>query len=265
MMRTTSLLLKCTLGLLLLGTTFISCKKGDHLDSEVGGGEKGTATFGNIAIFASASASGIKATSSTKVVGTLQSDTAVNTVAVNWYYASIWVEKISFVGKNGQSLDTTIMVGKKLDIFNAEALMGVVKLPPGAYKDINVKMFCRKSPKSEFGFDFSGTFMNTQGRKDSVRVGTSYPFEADLKVNDIVLNPADNYKATFHFDLTKVLTGISNSALETRVNPRIEDSRNLYRIWKGGSKDEPFYDEIIKNWQNVASIVVTKDPNPIWK
>lgn len=253
--------LKYTLSLFLIGTSIISCKKSDKEIQE-----KNNTTFGNIAIFANASASSIKSNSSIKDGNIQQSDTLANTVDVNWSYASIWVEKISFVGKNEQLLDTTIMVEKKLNIFNAEALMGVVKLPVGAYKDIKVKMFCRKSPKSEFGFDFSGTFTNTQGKKDSIRVGTSYPFEADLKVNDIVLHPADNYKATFHFDLSKVLTGISNSALETTLKPRIEASRNLYTIWKGGSKDEPFYDEIIRNWQNVASIVITKEgANPNWK
>lgn len=118
------------------------------------------------------------------------------------------------------------MVGKNLNIFNSEALVGVIKLPTGAYKDINVKLFCRKSPKCEFAFDFKGTFTNTKGGKYSLMVGSSLPFEADLKVTDIVINPSDHYKATFHFDLTKVLTGLSNSALETTARYYVTNNKN---------------------------------------
>lgn len=257
-MKPVSLFLKYTLGLFLLGTIITACKKGTNIQDD--GKEKITSNFGNIAYFANASASAKKGASSTK---TFMADTVVNSVAVNWSSASVWVEKIAFVGKNGTLLDTTIMVGKNINIFNSETLVGVIKLPAGSYKDISVKLFCRKSPKSEFGFDFKGTFINTRGEIDSVRVGSSYPFEADLKVNDIVINPSDNYKATFHFDLTKVLTGISNYSIESTIRKWNND--RSYMIWKGGSKDEPFYNQVIENWQNVASIVVTKErDNPIW-
>ena len=247
--------LKHILSLFLLVITLISCKK-----NTVDEGKVNTASFGKIAYFANASAS-----TTVKVDGMAKSDTPLNTVAVNWSSASVWVEKITFIGKNGQLLDTTIMVEKKLDIFNAEALIGVIKLPIGAYKDINVKMFCKKSPKSEFAFDFKGTFTNTKGGKDSLMVGSSLPFEADLKVTDIVINPSDNYKATFHFDLTKVLTDLSNTALETSARYYMINNKKKYVIWKGGSADEPFYNQVIKNWQSVASIVITKDlSNPDW-
>ncbi len=254
-MKPNYLVVKYIIVSFLLGTTLLSCKKNTS-----DGGKTTTSDFGKIGYFANASAS-----TNIKVDGLANHDSPVNTVAMNWTSATVWVEKISFIGKNEQSLDTTIMVEKNLNIFNTEALVGVIKLPTGSYKDINVKMFCRKSPKSEFAFSFKGTFLNTKGVKDSLMVGSSYPFTADLKVNDIVINGSDNYKATFHFDLTKVLTGISNVALETTARYYIINGKKQYVIWKGGSKDEPFYDQVINNWQNVASIVITKDrPNPDW-
>lgn len=45
-------------------------------------------------------------------------------------------------------------------------------------------------------------------------VASSLPFEANLTITDITINTSDNYKATFQFDLNKVLTGITNSLLE---------------------------------------------------
>lgn len=257
-MKSVSLFLKHTLGVLLLATIITACKKETNVQDE--GKETITSNFGNIAYFANASALAKKGNSSTKPN---MAETLVNSVAVNWSSASVWVEKIAFVGKNGTLLDTTIKVAKNINIFNSETLVGIIKLPAGAYKDISVKLFCRKSPKSEFSFDFKGTFISTQGKLDSVRVGSSYPFEADLKTNDIVINTSDNYKATFHFDLTKVLTGISNYSIES--TSRKWNNDRSYMIWKGGSKDEPFYDQIIRNWQNVASIVVVKESaNPVW-
>lgn len=244
---------------MLLATGLISCEK----SKDKAGENKNSTAFGNIAYFANASTSGIKSPASVKNSVKLMADSAVNAVAVNWSSASVWVEKISFVGKNRQLLDTTIMVKKKLNIFNSEALMGIIKLPAGAYKDINVKMFCRKNSMEELGLDFIGKFNNTKGGKDSLMVRSSIAFEVDVKVNDIVINPSDNYKATFNFDLSKVLTGISNSDIETR-SKTYQDG--LYVIWKGGSADIPFYNQIIQNWQNVVSIVITKEgANPVWR
>ncbi len=237
-----------TLGLVLSIATLVSCKKSSGTDDA----KAEASNFGNISYFAKAGGPGSK-TAGTKSTATL------NTVAVDWSSASVYVEKIVFVGKNKQVLDTTIWVSKKLDIFNAAAMVGVIKLPVGSYKDVMVKMFCRKSDKSEMAFDFRGTFTNSKGGKDSIMVGSSYPFEAELAVTNIDINPYDHYKATFSFDLTQVLTGISTSMLENMRGPRPGDQPQRYVIWKGGSADEPFYDEVIRNWQSVASIVVTKE------
>jgi hypothetical protein len=160
------------------------------------------------------------------------------------------VEKISFTGKSSNLLDTTITVEKKLNIFSADALAGAIKLPSGSYKDVKVTLYCKKSAKSDLAFDFNGTFTNTKGGIDSVKVGSSYPFEANLTVND---------KATFNFNLNKVLTGISNAMLQTVGGRAVGGNKMLYIIWKGGSADEPFYDQVIRNWQAVASVLVTKE------
>ncbi|WP_245221907.1 hypothetical protein [Pedobacter kyungheensis] len=151
------------------------------------------------------------------------------------------------------------MVGKKLNIFSADALAGVIQLPAGSYKDAKVRLFCRKSPRSEFALDFKGTFTNSFGVVDSVLVRSSLPFEANLNVSEIVIGQTDNYKATFNFDLSKMLTGISTKALEQGGRSSIGiDGKKLYVIWKGGSADEPFYNQIIQHWQSVASVVISK-------
>lgn len=239
-------------GILLLASAIISCKK----DNDP---EKTTSGYGNISYFAKASRSAIK-TSATK------SGPALNTVAVNWSSASVYVEKIAFAGKNNSLLDTTIIVEKNLDIFGEDALAGVIRLPSGSYKDVNIKLFCKKSLKSELAFNFKGTFTTTWGEgdsvkveKDSVLVGSSYPFEANLTVTDITIDPSDKYKVTFSFDLNKVLTGISAEMLRTVRGYTGTDNKRVYVIWKGGSADEPFYDQVIQNWQTVASVMISKE------
>ncbi|HEX7366173.1 MAG TPA: hypothetical protein VF273_03700 [Pelobium sp.] len=247
---------------ILLSVMVLTCGSACKKNGQEPPTDKKPDEFGKIAYFAQASGKNNKLPASTNKGVKVMAD-AQNTVAVDWSSASVWVEKISFTGKNTQVLDTTIMVKKKLNIFNSGALMGVIKLPAGAYKDINVKMYCRKNSSEEFGIDFLGMFTNTRGEKDSLMVRSSIDFDVAVKVNDIVLNPADNYKATFNFDLAKVLTGISNLAIENNLKSH---RGNLYVIWKGGSQDIPFYNQIIQNWQNVASITITKEgANPDWK
>lgn len=231
---------KHLLFVLLILSIGTSCKKEDLP-------EKAAEEYGNISYFAKASGSGVK-----------RMNTTSNSVAVEWSAASIYVEKIAFVGKSDNLLDTTIYVGKNIDIFNAEALTGIIQLPTGSYKDVRVKLFARKSDKSELAFNLKGTFTNTKGGVDSVMVGSSYPFEANIDVSDIIINPSDKYNATFTFNLDKVLSGISTELLQTARSYSGKDNSRLYVIWKGGSDEEPFYDLVIENWQTVASVSVSK-------
>lgn len=210
--------------------------------------EKNEVKYGDLSYFAKASGSGVKRIGAT-----------TNTVAVKWSSASIYVDKIAFVGKQGEKqIDTTISVKKNIDIFNASALTGIVQLPTGSYKDVKVKLLARKSEKSEMAFKLKGTFVNTKGGTDSVSVGSSFPFEANLDVTDIVINASDKYNVTFTFNLDKVLTGISTKLLQTARSYTTKDNGRIYVIWKGGSDEEPFYDQVIQNWQTVASVVITK-------
>lgn len=241
-MKHTSMFAKLALAVILT-SAIASCKKSQP--------EKEKSGFGKISYFAKASSSGFKTTA--------LGDSALKTIEVSWSSATVWVEKISFTGRGEGLLDTTIMVEKKLNIFNADALAGVVQLPSGSYRDVKVKMYCRKSPTSDFAFDFKGVFTNTGRGVDSITVGSSFPFEADLTVTDITIDASDDYKATFNFDLNKVLTGFAtrNIELKARSYPMI-NGKMRYIIWKGGSAEEPFYNEVIQNWQNVASVVITK-------
>ena len=161
----------------------LSCKK----DRDP---EKTIPNFVDISYFAKASAAGLK-----KLNLRAMDSLNTNTVDVTWSSASVFVEKISFVGKSSSLLDTTIKVGKNLNIFSADALAGIIKLPAGSYKDVKVKMFCIKSNWPDLAFHFRGTFKNSKGGIDSVLVGSSLPFEANLSVTEIVIDPADNYRA----------------------------------------------------------------------
>lgn len=220
--------------------TATSCKKDDAPVAN-------TNSYGNISYFAKSSGTGVKRMSNT-----------MNTVAVEWSAASVYVEKIAFVGKSDNLIDTTITVGKNINIFNTDALAGIIKLPTGSYKDVKVKLFARKSDKSELAFNLRGTFTNTKGGRDSVVVASSYPFEANLDATDIIINPTDEYNVIFTFDLDKVLSGISAELLQTAKSYTGKDNTRVYVIWKGGSDEEPFYDQVIQNWQTVASVIVSK-------
>ncbi|MEO3403410.1 hypothetical protein AAFN85_05885 [Mucilaginibacter sp. CAU 1740] len=190
---------------------------------------------------------------------TVLTDSASKPIAVSWSSATVWVEKIELVAQGKKTLDSVIMVEKKLNIFSADALAGAIQLPAGSYDDVKVTMFCRKSPKSDYAFDFRGTFTNTSGGVDSIMVGSSYPFEANLAVSNIVVGASDNYKATFNFNLYNTLTGITVGDIQSSARFYLgTDNKKTYVIWKGGSADEPFYDQVIQNWQNVASVVITK-------
>ncbi|SMC94727.1 hypothetical protein [Pedobacter nyackensis] len=243
--------------LLVIGTAALSCKKNNNSEQEKTG-------FGNISYFANASSSNVRKFSSNGIkTGVSSVVDTTTTVNVAWSSATVYVEKISFVGKSNSLLDTTITVQKNLNIFSQDALAGVLKLPSGSYKDVAVKLQCRKSlipglAFNYYAFYFKGTFKNILGGIDSVVVGSSLPFEANLSVNEIVIDPSDNYKATFSFDLNKVLTGISAGQMESAKN-YYKDGKRTFYIFKGGSADEPFYDQVIWNWQSVASVVVTKE------
>ena len=213
---------------------------------------KNSTSNGGISYFAKASGTGIKATA------TRSNNILSGTAVVEWSSASIYVEKISFVGISNNLLDTTISVEKNLNLFSADALAGVINLPTGSYKDVKVKMFLKKSPKSELAFNLKGTFINTWGGRDSLMVASSYPFEANLGVTDITINPSDNYTVIFNFNLDKGLTGISTELLQTARSYAGIDNKLMYVIWKGGSQDEPLYNEIINNWQTVASVTISK-------
>ncbi|EHQ31093.1 hypothetical protein [Mucilaginibacter paludis] len=251
-MKPISLLSKYAFGVFLISSVIISCKKGAEQT------KNSSAGYGNISYFAKASVSaGGKTVASIKSLAL--SDSAATTVVVDWASASVYVEKISFVGQSDNLLDTTITIEKKLNIFNADALAGVFQLPAGSYKNVQVKMFCKKSAKSDLAFNLRGTFTNTKGGTDSVLVASSLPFEANIAVTDIVIVPADKYKITFNFDLSKVLTGITNRMLETAKSNVGKDNKRTYIIWKGGSAEEPFFNQVIANWQTVASVVVNKE------
>lgn len=248
-----SLLSKYALGLFLTTSVLTSCKQ-DGTQPEK---QKAASGYANLSYFAKALGTGSKAGAEVKTPA--KSTNEVNTVAVTWDFATVYVEKITFTGQSNSLFDTTVVIEKKLDIFNSDALAGIVKLPAGAYRDVKVKLFCRKSLKSDYAFEFKGNFINSSGSTDSVRVGSSYPFEANLTVNNMVIDSADKYKATFSFELNKVLTGITNRMIETGAKSFTgANGRKVYSIWKGGSADEPFYNQVISNWQNVASVTVSK-------
>lgn len=244
-MKPVCLFLKYAFGVLLVSSVLISCKKDNGQSAS---GAKG---YGNISYFATTSLSAVKTGASSLV-------TNDNSVVIDWASASVYVTRIAFVGQSGNVLDTTITIGKNLDIFSSSALAGVIQLPAGSYKNVSVKMYCEKSAKSDLAFNLKGTFTNTKGGRDSVMVGSSLPFTANLTINDIVIDPSDKYTATFKFDLTKVMTGITNTLLETARTYTSKDNKLTYVIWKGGSAEEPFFNQVVSNWQTVASVVVTK-------
>ena len=248
-MKPISLFTKHCCAIALIAFVVVSCKKSNDPQKTASGS-------GKISYFVKANTA---LSAKTKTTATAVADSGVKPIAVNWSSATVWVEKIELVAQGKKPLDSTIMVEKNLNIFSTDALAGVIQLPAGSYDDVKVTMFCRKSPKSEFAFDFRGTFTNTMGGVDSIRVGSSYPFEANLAVSNIVVSPSDNYKATFNFNLNNTLTGITNFAIQSSARFYIgTDNKMTYVIWKGGSADEPFYDQVIQNWQTVASVVITK-------
>ncbi|RYE35679.1 MAG: hypothetical protein EOP48_30190, partial [Sphingobacteriales bacterium] len=239
--------------LIVIGTAALSCKKDENTIHEKTG-------FGKISYFANtSSANPGQLSSNGDKIGALSVIDTATTVNVAWSSATVYVEEISFVGKSNSLLDTTITVRKNLDIFSQDALAGVLTLPSGSYKDVAVKLRCQKSlipglAFNYYAFYFKGTFKNIHGSIDSVVVGSSFPFEADLSMNEILIDPSDNYKATFSFDLNKVLTGISTRQMES-AKSYFKDGKKTFYIFKGGSADEPFYDQVIWNWQSVASVV----------
>ncbi|WP_242691675.1 hypothetical protein [Desertivirga arenae] len=239
--------LKQSLTALALVALTVSCSKEDKVDATVSGGK------GKVSYFAKASGTAPGGS----VIKT--SETPPASSYVKWSSASIFIEKISFVGKNNNTLDTTILVGKNLNILNADVLTGIFNLPAGSYKDVKVKLFLKKANYPELAFNLKGTFENKIGGTDSIMVASSLPFEANLSVNDFTISASDSYKVVFNFNLDKVLAGISSSQLQAGAGSNVVGGKRTYYIWKGGSRDEPFYNEVTANWQTVASAVISKE------
>jgi len=229
-----------TLLILLIASATISCKKNTTNSPNLKG-------HANVSYFAKASGTGIKSTST-------KSD-HLPTAEVNWSTATIFVDKISFVGKSNNLIDTTISVQKNINLLNPNALTGIIELPSGSYKDVKVKMFLRKNKWPEVAFYLKGTFINTSGGRDSLWVGSSLPLEVNLSVPDITIDPSQAYTVTFNFNLDKGLAGISNAMLQTARNNGVGTP---YVIYKGGSQDEPFYNQVVANWQTVATATIVK-------
>jgi len=234
---------KLTIALLLFVVfATVACKKGEDPSKRVNGVSK-------VSYFAKALGTGIK------TVGTKANGTFAENAVVDWTFASIYVEKISFVGVSDNLIDTTISVQKNINLFSKDALTGVIQLPAGSYKNVKVKMFLRKNGYPDLAFFLKGTFTNSQGGRDSLLLASSYPFEVNLGVPDIVIDPTEAYDVTFNFDLNKGLAGISAESLQTARSYGFAKP-TTYVIWKGGSQDEPFYDQVIANWQTVASATI---------
>lgn len=242
--------LKQSFAALLVVLFVSSCKKQDTVKEKI-------KLEGKVSYFVKASGTAPK-----RAVA-MVADSSVSGAYVKWSSASIFVEKISFVARNNNLLDTTIIVNKNLNIINENVLTGIFNLPSGSYKDVKVKLFLKKANYPELAFKLNGTFENKQGGTDSIMVASSLPFEANLEVNDITINSfedhSDNYKVVFNFNLDKVLAGISASDLQAAASSNIIDGKKSYYIWKGGSQDVPFFNQVTTNWQNVATAVISKD------
>ncbi|WP_242695743.1 hypothetical protein [Desertivirga brevis] len=228
----------------------ISCSKDESTDQKPP--EVTLSGKGKVSYFAKASGS---ATSG--IVKTLE--TPASSSYVKWSSASIFIEKIAFVGKNGSVIDTTITVNKNLNILNSDVLTGVFNLPAGSYKDVKVKLFLKKAGFPELAFNLKGTFVNKTGGTDSIMLASSMPFEANLGVNDFTITASDNYKVVFNYNLDKVLAGISSTKLQEEARSHLSGGKKMYSIWKGGSQDEPLYNEVSANWQTVATAVISKE------
>lgn len=235
---------------LLVTLAVISCEKEDSPEEKT---EVKLSGKGKVSYFAKALGTAPKVSASTLA------DSSTTPAYVKWSAASIYVEKISFTARNGSLLDTTISVQKNLNILNADVLTGVFNLPAGSYKDVKVKLFLKKANYPDLAFNLRGTFVNKNGGTDSIMVASSLPFEANLSVNDVTINGSDNYKVVFNYNLDKVLAGISADALQAGASSNVVGGKKMYFIWKGGSQDVPFYDAVTKNWQSVASAVISKE------
>lgn len=255
-MKITSPFSTACLGFVIAAIVASSCKKGADPEKE-------KTEFGKISYVVKASNTGQKSVAS--IGSRSQNSSPIDTltqVDVTWTSATVYVDKISFKGRTDSLLDTTIIVAKNLDLFNPNSLVGVVTLPAGSYHDVDVKMLCRKSMLPNVAFDyfafhFKGTFMNHGGGIDSVKVGSSFPFEASLSLPEMIISNSGNYVATFNFDLNKVLRGISRQQLQTAPK-YYSNGKTTYSIFKGGSGDEPFYNQVIENWQNLANVTITE-------
>ena len=236
-----------TLLIILIASTSISCKKNTANSPTLKG-------HANVSYFAKASGTGIKSVSTNKS-NNVVSETAV----VNWSTATIYVDKISFVGISNSVIDTTISVQKNINLLNPNALTGIIELPSGSYKDVKVKMHLRKNGWPEMAFLLKGTFTNTNGGQDSLLIVSSAPFEVNLGVPDITINPSEDYNVMFNFNLDKGLTGMSTATLQTA--DRNGGNGAPYVIWNGNSYPAvplPLYDKIVENWQTVATATIIK-------
>src|SRR2546428_13338828 len=113
---------------LLYSVLLFSCRK--DADPTINSGNKG-----KILYFAQAETSKSQAGlgASTYSTEAISSDPTIT-----WNSASIYVDKIAFLGKNSNVIDTVISVQKKVDLLAANPLAGVISLPPGSYTDIPV-------------------------------------------------------------------------------------------------------------------------------
>lgn len=213
--------------------------------------------YGNISFVAKASTSQLKA-SALKTVKIGSSDSAASPLQVNWSSATVYIEKITFTGKSINLLNTTVMIQKNLDLLAGNSTVGNIKLPTGSYKDVEVKMYCKKFVWPELAFFFKGTFQSIHGSRDSIILASSLPFEASLSVPEILVNPADTYKATFNFNLTNLLSGFSVETMESATNNTDAGTRK-YTIFRGGSESPPLFDRLLQNWHNVTDVLITKD------
>ncbi len=170
---------------------------------------------------------------------------------VTWSTATIYVENISLSSNGTQPIDTTIIVNKKIDLFGADVLAGVFKMPTGSYNNVKVKMKLRKSPQSDFGFQLNGTFKGSNNKIYNLQLGTSDVFEVNVTVANFIADSSQDIKVAFSFDIERILKGITPQMLQ--MYPNTYFPSDIY-IHASGSSVSPLFSQIASNWQRIAKV-----------
>lgn len=137
----------------------------------------------------------------------------VQSGALNWVSGAAYVEKVELEAeKDDTETEMETRVRRRIDLFGSVAQLGSVQLSPGRYDEVEVELYLGNTA-SDTALVLRGTYVNNAGTSIPVLFFINDALEVKAEAENVVLTGTDDYRFLSTFDLSRLVTGITQSQL----------------------------------------------------